>query len=177
MTLITLAFYAFGGLLLLGLLVMLLTRKVVYAGFALFITLIGNCALFILAGADFIGIAQLIIYVGGILVLLLFGVMLTNRNQLDSPRTALINLVPGALVAGGMLTLLVYTFGVDFGRSTATSLSSGETTGAEPLGILLLTKYLIPFEVASVFLLLALMGAGYIARKNNFRSSKASQGQ
>jgi NADH-quinone oxidoreductase subunit J len=164
--------WLFGGVMALGMVTMLLTRRVIYAGFALFLVLAGNCALFILAGADFLGVAQLIIYVGGILVLLLFGVMLTNRLQSGSPRTGLIQVLPTTGVAAALLAVGWLVFGPTFG-GTPGSFSTGQVQGAKPLGQLMLTEFLVAFELASVFLLLALIGAGYLARRSNERNPTA----
>jgi len=59
----------------------LLTRNVMYAAFFLLLTLLGVAGLFVLAGADFLAVAQIMIYVGGVLVLIMFGVMLTQNKS------------------------------------------------------------------------------------------------
>ena len=78
------AFYGFSALAIGAALTILFTRNVMYAALCLFIALLGVAALYVLAGADFLAITQLLIYVGGVLVLLIFGVMLTHRAERES---------------------------------------------------------------------------------------------
>jgi NADH-quinone oxidoreductase subunit J len=72
-------FFGFVTLIGISALALLGTRKVLYAAISLLLILLGISALYVFAGADFLAVTQIIIYVGGILVLLLFGIMLTNR--------------------------------------------------------------------------------------------------
>jgi NADH-quinone oxidoreductase subunit J len=141
--------------------VVVFARNLVHSAFALFFTLLGVAALYAMLGADFLAAAQILIYVGGILVLILFGIMLTNRLYGVDLRTGSYQLVPGVVV----FLLLAITL-VTLALRTSWQVNP-ETTYApstEGIGRLFLTSYLLPFEVASVLLLAALLGAVMLVR-------------
>ena len=170
-----LAFYAFAALTLIGALSVLLTRNVLYAAFFLLLTLLGAAGLFVLASADFLAVAQLMIYIGGVLVLVIFGVMLTHKperandaNSQTPNRIASLNragplqtrIVP-LLVAGGLFTAF-YTL---LSRANFSLLTRpvGWVSTVRTVGKQLMTEYVVPFEVAGILLLAALVGATYLA--------------
>ena len=111
---------------------------------------------------DFIAASQVIIYVGGILVLIIFGVMLTNK--IDDPMLS--NQSQNQILAGIFcLILLIFQFQIIFNTNWYLGeLFSREST-VDEIGILLLSTYLLPFEVVSVLLLAALIGAAMLSRK------------
>jgi len=157
-----LIFYVFAVLTVASGAFMVFTRNVVYSAFSLLFTFFGVAGLYVFAGADFIAAVQVLIYVGGILVLLLFGVMLSHRIRGVELKTGTLQMVPGILVCAGVLALLLRVM-----RGTAwplvTALPMAPTSAR--LGQLFLTDYLIPFEIVSVLLLAALVGAAFIARR------------
>jgi NADH-quinone oxidoreductase subunit J len=114
--------------------------------------------------ADFMAGVQIVIYIGGILVLLIFGIMLTNKiTSVNISHTSL-QRGAGALVTLGVLSFLV----VMIGRTPwleKTALEPAQT--AYGIGTLLMMDYLLPFEVASLLLLGALIGAAMLSRKVN----------
>jgi NADH:ubiquinone oxidoreductase subunit 6 (subunit J) len=141
--------------------VVVLSRTLIYSAFALLFTFFGVAGLYVLLGADFLAATQLLIYVGGILVLLLFGVMLTHKIYDLDLRTETTQLASGAIVAGGLLVIL-----------GATAIRSEWAQAARPLspttrdiGHLFMGPFLLPFEAASVLLLVALIGAAMIVRR------------
>jgi NADH:ubiquinone oxidoreductase subunit 6 (subunit J) len=161
------------------------SQTVVRMAFWLVISLGSTAALFFLANADFVGAAQLLIYVGGTLVLLVFGVMLTASGPYMKIATS-----AGETVVAGLLGLL-FLFVVLACTSEVVWRSPGPVsdqniaTGAvgttlRPLGLSFLgvrpdvvvngedkvepTGYLLPFEIVSVHLLVVLIGASYLAR-------------
>ena len=141
-----------------------LSSNIVHAAFALLVTLFGVAGLYVLLGADFIGIVQVIVYIGGILILIIFGVMMTQRAKLLPLSVQL----PGRLFGGLLSTIILVALILAAKRSlwpAATSLANPEPTSAA-IGGLLLGKYLIAFEVASVLLLVALVGAVLIVRRS-----------
>ena len=169
------AFYGFAVLSLVGALAVLLTRNVLYAAFFLLLTLLGVAGLFVLASADFLAIAQIMIYVGGVLVLVIFGVMLTNKPeslaQVSSQQPNRINSAnrTGG-VAGWLVTLLVAgsLFAALFTllmRANFTLLNQpvGWQSTITTVGQQLMTEYIIPFEIIGILLLAALVGATYLA--------------
>ena len=89
--------------------VVVLSRTLIYSAFSLLFTFFGVAGLYVLLGADFLAAAQLLIYVGGILVLLLFGVMLTHKIYDLDLRTGTTQMAPGAIVAAGLFVILAAT--------------------------------------------------------------------
>jgi len=132
------------------------------AVFSLLLSFVGIAALYALAGADFLAITQIIIYVGGILVLLSFGILLTGRTALTLGPAEIRNrrggVLIGALIFSGLLWAIVNSSGFAPGAG-----QDGGTT--EAIGTLLLTRYLVAFEFASIMLLAALVGAAYLVRR------------
>jgi NADH-quinone oxidoreductase subunit J len=113
--------------------------------------------------ADFIAITQLLIYVGGILVLILFGVMLTSHQIHVDAKTGIIQTLPTFIIMVLFTTGLIYVFWTTNWQLNPQLQIMDKT--APQIGELLLTKYLLPFEIASVILLVALIGAAMIARR------------
>ncbi|HEX4458827.1 MAG TPA: NADH-quinone oxidoreductase subunit J [Polyangia bacterium] len=137
------------------------SRNILYSGFALLGTLAGVAGLYLYLAADFLGVAQLLIYIGGILVLILFAVLLTNRigDIKISNRSA--GLAFGVPTIAGLVVLLIRI-------SVATPWPTTEAVAAPTtarLGDAFLREFLMPFEVISLVLLMALVGAMVIARR------------
>ena len=127
--------------------------------FALFST----AALYVFLYADFIAGAQVVIYVGGILVLIIFGVMLTSKIDTPSIASSSANQFIGMLVA---FSVFVLQIGVIFNTNWKVGgADNGEST-VSLIGKLLLTKYLLPFEMISILLLAALIGAALLSRRS-----------
>jgi NADH-quinone oxidoreductase subunit J len=144
--------------------VVVLARSLIYSAFALLFTFFGVAGLYVLLGADFLAATQLLIYVGGILVLLLFGVMLTHKLYDLELRSELIQLVPGVIVAGGffagvLVPLILWRIEWKVGTGRLPAPTTVE------MGKAFLGQYLLPFEAASILLLVALMGAAMIVRR------------
>ena len=139
-----------------------MSPNLVHSAVSLLFTLFGVAGLYVYLYADFIAVSQVIIYVGGILVLIIFGVMLTNK--LDDPKLS--NQSQNQLIAGVFrLALLVFQFQIIFNTKwNVQDLITRESTVNE-IGYMLLTDYLLPFEVVSVLLLAALIGAAMLSRK------------
>ena len=141
-----------------------LSSNIVHAAFSLLVTLFGVAGLYVLLGADFIGVIQVIVYIGGILVLIIFGVMMTQRGKLLPLSVQLPGKFIGALLTGIILTALVMAATRSL-WPVAVFPGHPEPTSAA-IGNLLLGKYLIAFEVVSVLLLAALVGAVLIVRRS-----------
>lgn len=164
-----LLFYALAAVCLGSAAVVVLARSLIHSAFALLFTFVGVAGLYFLLGADFLGAAQLLIYVGGILVLLLFGVMLTHKIYDLDLRTERRGFAQGlvivialfAVLALGGVPLTGVLGALPWARGPA--LPPAPTTAA--IGDLFLGRYLLPFEVASMLLLVALVGAALIVRR------------
>jgi NADH-quinone oxidoreductase subunit J len=163
MDLTTTIFYIFAFITLAGAGVVVFSRNIVHAAFALLFAFFGVAGIYVFLLADFIAITQLLIYVGGITVLILFGVMLTSHQLNVDAKTGTIQTVPALLLAAGLGACLIWIFRITDWKVNP-QLPAVESTAPE-IGKLLLTKYLLPFEIASVVLLVALIGAVMIARR------------
>ncbi|GAB3178551.1 NADH-quinone oxidoreductase subunit J family protein [Telluribacter humicola] len=167
------AFYGFSALAIISALFILLTRNLMYAAFGLFLALVGVAALYVLAGADFLAITQLLVYVGGILVLLIFGIMLTrpaDERPDAATRPNRIEVVNhrrfwGILVAVVLFGVFLYTILAANFTLIGDVLISRSTI--RTLGVELMTSHLLPFEIAGILLLVALIGAAYLAMNRN----------
>ena len=154
-------FYLLAGLVLASAGGVAFSRNILHSAFALLGTLAGVAGLYLYAGADFVGVVQILIYVGGILVLLLFAVLLTNRIGDVKITNSSVGLIAGAVAALIVLTpLLKVAIDAPWKLTEATA---APTTAR--LGDAFLSEYLLLFELASVILLMALVGAMVIARR------------
>ena len=148
---------------------MVLTRNLLYAGFSLLITLLSIAGIYVMLFADFIAVTQLMVYVGGVLVLILFGIMLSSRVQDKSVLSENVNKVWGPLVASLILVGLSYTIlkadlqNLPWLQNADTNVLGQQKSTVQQIGINLMTDFVVPFEVASLLLLIALIGAAYIA--------------
>jgi NADH-quinone oxidoreductase subunit J len=138
------------------------TKNVVHAALYLVMVLGGVGAMFVLLGSGFVFAVQLLVYIGAIVVLFLFGIMLTRakigrENDLDNDQRGIAALV--ALFILGILGALLYDA---FGD---TKLNDITPTPTADVGTSIFTTYLVPFEVISVLLLAALIGAVVLARR------------
>ncbi len=164
MELFDVVFYVFAFITVVSAFIVVFSRNIIYAAFSLLFTFFGVAGLYVLLNADFLAVTQILIYVGGILVLLLFGVMLTSNVINVDIKTGTIQTVPALVlvaIVAGSLSGLFY--------STWKDVSAPETsvvTTTPALGKMLMTSYLLPFEIASVVLLVALIGATFIARRS-----------
>jgi len=165
-------------------LAVVISSNIVHMAFYLTLSLGATAGLFFLAGADFVGAMQLLIYVGGTLVLLIFGVMLTAQGPFISMKTKGGEWILGAIVGGSLLAVLLQAaFNVkEWQVADNKPLPTESPVTATRLGMGLLgarvdrldtpdagastdrSGYLLPFEIVSVHLLVVLVGAAYLAR-------------
>lgn len=139
-----------------------LSRNILYSSIGLLMALLGAGSLYIFLSADFVAVTQLLIYIGGVLVLILFAVMLTNRITDVNVSNSSFGKVGGVLLFVAVAPVLVAVVTL-----TPWPVRLAPTMGptAEAIGNGFLTKWLLPFEVASLVLLATLVGAVVIARK------------
>jgi NAD(P)H-quinone oxidoreductase subunit 6 len=158
-----LVFYAFAFMTVAGAAGTAFSTNIIYSAWSLLFAFLGVAGLYIFLGADFPAVAQVLIYVGGVLVLILFAIMLTKQIGED-PKLTNAHL---ALPVGGVLA--VATVGTLSYMAVMAPWKIVPAPSYQPvsaaLGIAFLTEYLLPFEVVSVVLLAALVGAVVIARK------------
>jgi NADH-quinone oxidoreductase subunit J len=166
------AFYGFSALSIGAALTILFTRNVMYAALCLFLALLGVAALYVLAGADFLAITQLLIYVGGVLVLIIFGIMLTYRPDRESSQeknyvlTGHLNQFWGAVVALGIFGMFFWIIlNANFMITQSPQLAefTPQRSTLRIIGVSLMTTHVWAFEVVGILLLAALIGAAYVA--------------
>ena len=140
--------------------------NVVHAAFSLMVTLFSVAGLYVFLQADFLAATQVIVYVGGILVLILFGVLMTSSKLVMQVNIEVSKwqMFGGIVVSSALLAvLLLLTFETPWNVLSEVVDSSDSTV--EQIGIAILQKkFLLPFEVASIILLIALIGAVFISR-------------
>lgn len=168
-------FYVLAGLVVLGSVGVITLKNPVHAALSLLGTFLIVAVLFILQHAEFLAAVQVLVYAGGIMVLFLFVIMLVSVKGLKSHAAFLSPLAPvaviGAVLVGALIAaaLLLGVFATGDGGPTALQTVDGVVLGnTEAVGMVLYTKYLVPFEVVSVVLLVAMIGAIVFGRKDRF---------
>lgn len=171
-----LMFYIIASIVLISALAVVIIKDVVRAVFLFFVTLFSMAGLFVFALADFVAITQIVVYVGGVLVLMIFAFLLSDRNML------MLNLekknarpgfhkIAGTLVAILFFLIMIVAFlEIDLNNilwlsGSKSSALLGSDNTLHYIGVNLMTRYLIPFEAVSVLLLMVLIGAVHMARK------------
>ena len=156
-------FWVFAATAVLPAFLILLSRSIVRMAFLLLTSLAGFAGLYLHLSAAFLGFTQVMVYIGGILILFLFGVMLTQRSDIPmrekvGPALA----VPGFLA--GLLLMVALLF-IAIENPWKTHAPAPVTEADTPvIGVKLLSTYILPFEAVSILLLAAMVGATYIAR-------------
>lgn len=147
-----------GGVLLLNL------NNVVHSVVALVFTFLSLAGIYVLLSAEFVAVVQVLVYAGSITIIMLFGIMLTKHDDLSEPRGGWLKRLLLLLgVLGFAFAFYVGIYNLDFG-SEAVALHENNT---EQIGTELYSKYIIPFELTSVVLLVALIGAIVLARRDD----------
>jgi NAD(P)H-quinone oxidoreductase subunit 6 len=137
------------------------SRKILYSAFSLLGTFAGAAGLFVMLSSDFVAVTQVLIYVGGILVLIVFAVMLTNKIGDVNLTNQVVNYKVAVPIAGAIAILLISMLTSGVWVTKDAPFHSMVT----PIGNALLQEYLLPFEIVSIVLLGALVGAVVIVRR------------
>jgi NADH-quinone oxidoreductase subunit J len=156
-------FYTFATLTLIGAIGVVASSNIVRAAVQLLVALLGVAGLYFLLGAEFLAAAQLVIYVGGTLVLIIFGVMLTARASLrllQPTRTERVLAILSTLILLASLIAAILT-----ARFAQVEPVAHDAYLVRSIGQAMLGDYLLPFELASVLLLAVMIGAAYLAKK------------
>mgnify|MGYP003957346727 FL=1 len=138
--------------------------QLIYSAVALLFTLLGVAGLYVFLWADFMAGVQVMVYIGGILVLIVFGIMLTHKIVSVKISQTNVQRRIGGFAAGLFLAILISAMG---SASWFMEVTPEPVETVRTIGILLMTKYLLPFEAASLLLLGALIGAAMLSRKEN----------
>lgn len=173
-----LVFYLLAATALISALLVVSMKNLVRALFLLFVTLFSMAGLYIFCLADFVALTQIMVYVGGVLVLMLFAFMLSNKallNELNQGINGFLALPrwQSLFVAVCFGVILIY-MAWHTGDNPASWIRESSLRGGafvatdateKHLGVQLMTRYLLPFEVISIVLMMALIGAAHLARK------------
>ncbi len=166
---VTVFLYLFGLLAILSALGMIFHKNPVYSALFLVIAFFSLAGIYALLGAQFLSIVQVMVYAGAIMVLFLFVIMLLNlRNEIRLPIGRPFQVIFGVIFG---ILLLVEGFLILKASSVSGALGAfpqsrvDQIGSVEALGTLLFTKYLLPFELASVLLLIGMVGAILLGRK------------
>ncbi len=157
-------FYFFAALTVASAAIVVFARSIIRSAFALLFTFFGVAGLYAFLGADFLAATQMVIYVGGILVLLLFGVMLTHKLYDLNLKSETYQFWPALVIVLAVFGVLA-TFMLRTRWHSGGEMAAAPTTAA--IGELLMKDYILPFEAASVLLLVALIGAAMIVRRRS----------
>lgn len=158
----TIIFYVLAAITVVSAVIVVFNKNVIHSAFSLFFTLFAVSGFYVLLRADFIAITQIMIYVGGILILLLFGVMLTTKVTDLQISTKTLNMIPSIIFTVGIISILIFII-ISTKWNIKQPVMNDETVSQ--IGKMLLTNYLLPFEIASIVLLVALIGSAMFARK------------
>ena len=149
-------------------LVMLWTRNILHAALAMFMCMLGLAGLYVIAYADVMAVSHLMIYVGGVLILILFGIMLTNQQSRENQGENHLWVEQRSFLWSAAIGLSIF-FGLVYVFSRVEwdlHLVENDQSKLRDVGVALLTKYAFPFELVGIYLLIALVGATYIAKRN-----------
>ncbi len=164
----TIFFYVFALMVLGGGVLTITRRSAVHSALWLIVALLGTAGLFLLRGAEFLFAVQIVLYIGGVVLLILFVVMLVNLDETADKRRfhRQWGIVLACAVVVGAEMVFVFRSGLDVFQLPAVTAGSGIPEGnTERLADALFSEYLLPFEIASVLLLVAVVGSVVMAKK------------
>ena len=196
MTFSDLVFYAFAVIAVLPAVAILFVSGIVRMAFLLLFSLAGFAGLYLQIGAGFLGFTQVVVYIGGILILFLFGVMLTARMDVPvrekiGPALLVPGVFAGLMILCGLLFVAVGTPWQERAPAASHPVAAAPPAAVPPsglpaapamprrdaetsrIGVKLLGAYILPFEAVSILLLVAMIGATYIARSRSEEGERA----
>jgi NADH-quinone oxidoreductase subunit J len=160
-------FIFFGLICVFGAINLLAQRHPINSALSLVLVMSSLAMIYLLLGAEFVAAIQVIVYAGAIMVLFVFVIMLLNAGAEDrgpGGRVALMLGIPGVLVLAGTIAWTLISRNQQFGTVTIGKRNFGATS---EIAKLLFTNFLLPFEITSVLILIAIMGAVVLGRKEN----------
>jgi len=143
---------------------MIFTSNIIRAAYAFAFALLGMAAIYVLLNAELMAVVQILIYVGGVIVLLLFGIMLTRRIKVDAVESGHRDVALGAGFSMILFAMMVRWIG-ESRLAWKEPVESGDQV--RQIGISFLTSQVVSFEVIAFLLLVALVGAAYLAKKSD----------
>ncbi len=163
MTLTSFMFYFFAVVTALSAIGLALVRNVFYGALLIIVCLLALAGIYVLSFAEFVAITQILIYAGGILVVIIFGIMLTTKISQKPLTVEHTYMFSGVVAAGACFALFVYAFSKESFTQPTAYVAPPQVNGIDNIGISLFSSYVLPFEMAGLLLLIALIGSAVIA--------------
>lgn len=163
MNAISIVFYLFACVAVFGAINLLITRSIFHGALWLIVSLLSLAILYIVALAELVAVTQILIYAGGVMVLIIFGIMLTSKISGKPMVVENQYGFRGILLGLSLFTILSILIYQSKFISTPISESDQALTSMNTMGILLMSDYSLPFEVTGILLLIALIGAAVVA--------------
>jgi NADH-quinone oxidoreductase subunit J len=158
-----LLFFVFAGLAVLGALNLILQRHPIHSALSLILVMASLAVLYLLLGAEFIAAVQIIVYAGAIMVLFVFVIMLLNAGREEPSNMSRMARYVGLPLAAFLLVEMTYLL---YRWSSPAPVESDRAVGSvSSLGRLLFTEFVLPFELTSILILIAILGALVLAKK------------
>lgn len=145
---------------LLGVGIIVFTKNIVHAAYALCLTLVGIAGIYVVLMSELLAVVQIMLYAGGVVILLAFGVMMTNRLRGEKVMSGSRNVIIGAVISTCLFSFLAYLIS-NASFSTNKVESQNQIT---KIGVSFLTEHVVAFELIAFILLVALVGAAYLAK-------------
>ena len=158
-------FYMLSGLMILGGVVVITRKNPVHSALALILTLLGQAGLYLMLYAPFVAGVQIILYVGGIMVLFLFVIMLVNLERTVQEKPFNKQWLVGVLAAAALGVMLVAIYAKGRALFPEPPIALPEAENTQRIGMMLYGNYMFAFEIASLLLLVAIIGAVVMAKK------------
>lgn len=165
MKLTSILFYAFEGLAALSSIALVFVRNVFHGALLVITCLLALAGIYIIAFAEFVAVTQILVYAGGILVVIIFGIMLTTKLSGKPLMIEHVYGFSGTLAGILFFALFVYFISIESFQSVPTA--GIALKEIQTIGVGLMTDFVLPFEVAGILLLVALIGAAIIASSTN----------
>ena len=164
----TILFYIFAVLVLGGAVLTITRRNAVHSAISLIVSLLGVAGLYLMQQAEFLFAVQIVLYVGGIMVLFLFVIMLVNLDEAAKQRQfnkAWSVALVAVLAVGAQIAYFLYAGKDSFKIAAAIAPNTPAAGNVEQIANSLFSDYLLPFEIASILLLVAVVGSVVMAKK------------
>ena len=151
-------------MILVGVGIIIFSKNVVHAAYALGLVLLGIAGVYVLLNAELLAVVQILLYAGGVVILLAFGVMMTNRLRGENVLSGSKNHFLGAIISLSLFAFLAYAISsFDFDKPIPES----SANQIELIGVSFLTDHIVAFELIAFVLLVALVGAAYLAKMSS----------
>ncbi len=160
----TIAFWALAAVIVVSAMLVVVSRNIVHSILWLVLVFLGIAGVFLMLNAPFLAAIQVLVYAGAVSIMIVFGVMLTQRGDMKKTNPFNARVIISALIAGlTVIAAAVLTYLSESGMQMSNTGVPTDTVGN--IGELMLTKYVVPFEAAAILLLVALIGAVFLAKE------------